>query len=92
MNKTWEKRRKRVFEIIEVGNDIDLLSRSYDFLNALCIIINLIVSILYTFDEIRNVCGPFLIAIEEITVIGFGIDYFLRLWRYCGMVCARGPA
>ena len=80
MNKTWEKRRKRVFEIIEVGNDIDLLSRSYDFLNALCIIINLIVSILYTFDEIRNVCGPFLIAIEEITVIGFGIDYFLRLW------------
>ena len=80
MNKTWEKRRKRAFEIIEVGNDIDIISRSYDFLNALCIIINLIVSILYTFDEVRSVYGPFLVVIEEITVIGFAIDYILRLW------------
>ena len=80
MNKTWEKRRKRAFEIIEVGNDIDIISRSYDFLNALCIIVNLIVSILYTFDEVRSVYGPFLVIIEEITVIGFAIDYILRLW------------
>lgn len=80
MNKVWEKRRKRVFEIIEVGNDIDIISRSYDFLNALCIIVNLLVSILYTFEEVRNVCGSFLLIIEEVTVIGFAIDYILRLW------------
>lgn len=34
MDKTWEQRRKRVFEIVEVGNDIDSISRGYDFLNT----------------------------------------------------------
>ncbi len=80
MNKVWEKRRKRVFEIIEVGNDIDTISRSYDFLNALFIIVNLLVSILYTFEEVRSICGNLLLVIEEITVAGFAIDYILRLY------------
>ena len=40
MSKTWKRRRKRIFEIIEVGNDLDRASRAYDFLNALAIIVN----------------------------------------------------
>lgn len=54
MNEAWLKRRKRVFEIIEVGTDFDYVSRAYDMVNAFAIILNLIVSILYTYSEIRE--------------------------------------
>ena len=31
MSKKWFKRRKRLFEILEVGTDVDRVSRAYDF-------------------------------------------------------------
>ena len=34
MNKKWLRRRERLFEILEVGNDFDSVSRIYDFVNA----------------------------------------------------------
>lgn len=71
MDVNYDKFRKRIFEVVEVGNDIDHVSRAYDFWNALCIITNLIVSILFTFSEIRAQYGTFLRILEEITVIGF---------------------
>ena len=80
MEKTWELRRKRIFEIIEVGNDLDYISRGYDFANAFAIILNLTVSILYTFSELREQYGTLLFTIEEITVAAFCIDYILRVW------------
>lgn len=80
MDKKWYKRRKRAFEIIEVGNDLDRVSRAYDFVNAFSIIINLIVSIMYTFSDLREQYGSVLVVIEEITVGFFCIDYILRLW------------
>lgn len=80
MEKTWEQRRKRIFEIIEVGNDLDYISRGYDFANAFAIILNLAVSILYTFSELREQYGTFLYILEEITVAAFCIDYVLRVW------------
>lgn len=51
MNKTWLSRRKRIFEILEVGSDDDYVSRIYDFINAFAIVINLTSSIMYTFDR-----------------------------------------
>lgn len=30
-SKKWYRRRKRLFEILEVGNDLDHVSRAYDF-------------------------------------------------------------
>lgn len=71
---------KRIFEIIEVGAPDDVVSRCYDIVNMLSIIINLLVSILYTFERIRVVHGPMLLKIEAITVAFFAIDYILRLW------------
>jgi len=35
MNDNWFKRRRRLFEILEVGSDFDHASRIYDFANAL---------------------------------------------------------
>ena len=45
--------RKRVFQIIEVGSLDDYPSRAYDFINMLAIVVNLLLSILYTFEEFR---------------------------------------
>lgn len=80
MKDKWYKRRKRVFEIIEVGNDLDRVSRTYDFINAFTIIINLVVSIMYTYSDLRDQYGFWLVLIEEITVAFFAVDYILRVW------------
>ena len=76
----WEKRRKRLFHIIEVGSDFDEHSRFYDYENAAAIILNLLATILYTFEEIRVPYGGILNVIEQITLLFFAVDYFFRIW------------
>ena len=76
----WEQRRKRVFEIIEIGAPGDHISRVYDFVGSLAIILNLIVSVMYTFEEFRSAHGQVILAIEAVTVAYFAVDYILRLW------------
>ena len=78
--KTWDKRRKRIFQILEVGNDLDTASRVYDFINAATIIINLIVSIMYTYTEVREKHGDILLIVEGVTVAFFTVDFVLRLF------------
>lgn len=80
MNKKWLKRRKRIFDVIEVGSDFDFISRSYDMVNISAIIINLLVSILGTYAEIRESYGTLLVILEGISVAFFAVDYILRLW------------
>lgn len=80
MNEKWFKRKKRIFQIIEVGYDLDFLSRFYDIVNVLAIILNLAVSVLYTFDNIRESYGALMTVIEAVTVGFFVVDYFLRVW------------
>lgn len=77
--KKWLKKRKRILQIIEVGSDLDMASRIYDFINAGAIIINLFVSILYTFEEVRERFGFWLVLLEGVTVVFFAIDYVLRV-------------
>lgn len=79
MKKKWIKQRKRILEIIEVGSDLDLPSRIYDYINAGAIIINLFFSILYTFVEVRDRFGFWLVLMEGVTVAFFTIDYVLRV-------------
>lgn len=80
MSRKWYRRRKRLFEILEVGNDLDYVSRCYDFFNVFTIILNLAVSIMYTYDGMRLQYGSILLWIERITVACFAIDYFLRIF------------
>ena len=72
--------RKRIFQIIEVGSLDDYPSRLYDFVNMLAIVVNLMISILYTFEEFRTPYGHLALAIEAVTVAFFAIDYALRLF------------
>lgn len=80
MKKKWIKWRKRIFDIIEVGTDLDCISRMYDFIGVFMILLNLAVSIVYTYEDIRNQYEIWLVGIEGITVAFFTVDYFLRLW------------
>ena len=80
MNKIWYRRRKRLLEILEVGNDLDRASRAYDFLSAFAIVLNLTASIMYTFDNLQMQYGTVLLWIERITVAFFALDYVLRLF------------
>ena len=80
MNSNWEKRRKRLFEIIEIGSNYDAVCWGYDFFNAFTIILNLAVSIMYTFDTMELKYGPILLLIERLTVGFFALDFILRLY------------
>ena len=71
----WSRRRKRVSEVIEVGYDEDRISRLYDLLNSTSIVVNLVISILYTFEPFRAACGGWLLSIETVTVAFFAVDY-----------------
>ena len=73
------KWRKRMFEIVEVATPEDKASRAYDLLNMITIVINLIVSLAYTFETVRLKYGRALITLEMITVVFFAMDYLLRL-------------
>lgn len=79
-NIVWNRRRGRVFTIIEIHKGNDWISRAYDLIGALAIVVNLTASILYTFDDIRTTHGGILSALEFITVLFFAVDYVLRLW------------
>lgn len=75
-----DKIRKRLFHIIEVGSDFDEHSRWYDYENAGAIILNLAVTIMLTFEEIRVPYGHILEVILHITLLFFLQDYIFRLW------------
>ena len=54
--------RRRVCTIIDIGTADDLISRAYDIFYTLVILVNLVVTIAYTFDEqrppaVRCCCG-----------------------------------
>ena len=79
-NRSWDRRRKRVYEIVNVGASEDFISRAYDFLNTFVIVVNLASNILYTFREAREAYGGLLLGIEAVTAAFFAVDYALRVW------------
>ena len=79
LSKNWEHSRKRLFNILEVGPEEDCIGRGYDILNLISIVVNLLASILYTFEEFRIPYGDLLLTIEAVTVAFFAVDYVLRL-------------
>ena len=77
---TWAQRRKRIYTIIDIGTTGDYISRGYDFLYTLAILVNLTASILYTYEHLATAYGSLLLLTEYITAAYFTVDYFLRLW------------
>ena len=77
MKKTNVKR--RIFDIIQIGNQNDTPSRAFDIFLVCVIILNITAMFLETFDELRAWHGVFDV-VETVTVLVFCVEYILRIW------------
>ena len=75
-----EPLRRRICSIIDIGTADDFISRAYDIFYTLVILVNLAVTIAYTFDGAEARCGGLLLDIEAATVAFFAADCALRIW------------
>jgi len=70
--------RKRIFDIIQIGNKEDIPSVCFDLLITVVILLNLFVTLFSTFEESKPF-APVLNVIEIVTVVIFTIEYILRI-------------
>lgn len=75
-----EPLRRRICSVIDIGTADDFISRAYDIFYTLVILVNLAVTIAYTFDGAEARCGGLLLDIEAATVAFFAADCALRIW------------
>lgn len=75
-NRTWKR---RIFDIIQIGNREDVPSRLFDILITISILLNLFAIFFETFESSKPYSG-ILYLIELITVLFFTVEYILRLW------------
>ncbi len=71
--------KKRIFDIIQIGNLNDLPSRCFDIFIVVTIILNILMLFLETFDSLSAYFSLFR-HIENATLIVFCIEYGLRIW------------
>lgn len=60
----WIRRRRRVAEIVEMRSYSDWVSRGYNILNCAILLLNVVVTILYTFDRMEHHYGDHLLLLE----------------------------
>ena len=77
--KISESSRKRIFEIIQIGNKEDAPSRAFDYFIVTVILCNIAVLFLETFDALDKWRG-FFETVEIVTVLIFCVEYLLRIW------------
>ena len=71
--------KRRIFDIIQLGTQTDLISRSFDYVLVAMIMINLLILVIDTFDPSVHYQMA-LNLIESVTVVFFVVEYILRLW------------
>lgn len=75
----YEARRRRIFDIIQIGQVSDLPSRAFDFFIIAMILTNIAALFLRTFEELRPYSALFDTA-DVVTTAIFIVEYMLRLW------------
>ena len=71
--------KKRIFEIIQIGNRTDIPSLCFDVFIVLVILLNISVTFLQTFDGMAEYAG-IMEVFELITMVIFLAEYILRVW------------
>lgn len=71
--------RGRVFEIIQIGTRVDLLSTAFDIIISFVIVLSIVVTFLHTFDSLSSY-RPIFTVIESVTTVIFIVEYILRIW------------
>lgn len=74
-----KNRKKRIFDIIQIGKRDDFASRAFDIFIVAVILVNIAVLFLETFPGMDNY-GKVLKTVEAVTVAIFCIEYGLRIW------------
>ena len=82
--------KKRLFEIIQLGNKEDIPSRICDYVIVLTIVLNLSILVINTFDFSTRI-QTLLNVTEAVTVVIFTIEYILRIWTADLLRPKRGP-
>lgn len=72
-------KKKRIFEIIQIGRETDIPSRIFDYLVMGAILVNIFIALFSTFEVSENY-KSILYMVECVTVIFFTIEYILRVW------------
>ena len=72
-------KKKRIFDIIQIGNRKDMLSTAFDIFIVVVILVNLFVTIFDTYDASADYQG-ILDSVELVTIIIFTVEYLLRVW------------
>ena len=72
-------RRRRIFDIIQIGNTSDRPSRMFDMVLVLVILLNISVTFLETFDSMKPL-SHLLSIVENVTLAFFLAEYLLRIW------------
>ena len=70
--------KKRVFDILQIGNREDFASRAFEII-AISIVLNITSLVMSTFDEFEPYYD-ILSGIEAITICIFCVEYALRIW------------
>lgn len=72
-------RKKRIFDIIQIGSREDLPSRAFDIFIVIVILLNILTLILETFTELEGYMTLFKV-VETVTIMIFCVEYVLRIW------------
>ena len=84
--------KEKIFNIIQIGDKSNKLSRLFDIFITVTIISNIMVTFLLTFQQLKFLF-PLFKGIEYVTVIIFCAEYILRIWSaellYPGMRKAK---
>lgn len=86
--------KQKVFNIIQIGDKSNLISRAFDIFITITIVCNIVVTFMQTFDQLAWMSG-FFNFMEYVTVTIFCVEYVLRIWTadylfpHCGRIRAR---
>ena len=78
-NNGWPALRARLFKMVAVGVIDEPVNQFYDVISTGALIVNLVVSVMATFDNLTAAYGNTFVLVEQVTVFFFGIDYVLRV-------------
>ena len=80
-NKTrnWIQSRNKLYKVLQMGNNDTGWSWGYDILSVVTLVVNIVISFMYTFRDLRAEHALIFTVIEWITVLFFALDYVLRI-------------
>lgn len=79
MSGSYKAAKKRIFDIIQIGQRNDLPSRLFDWGLSVVIVINIASMFMQTFDVFAPIMW-LLDTIEAVTLVLFCVEYVLRIW------------